>query len=438
MASVTWRTLLLAGYCLAANGASVSSQTESAHSPTEDAPTFYKDLVVFRSAQEGKSRLEMHLKVPYDELQFLKLDEGTYQASFEISTVVFEEGDFQVDGRIWRDTVTVNSFDATNSRRDFAYTRASFDLNPGKYKIHVGLLDIDTGRSSSQKTAVQVNDLYTAPLSVSDVLLADNVTMTADGRQTPTPQVGVPRREDDKLFAYFEVYSKLGDTRLEVNSEIKNTRNKAVFRDEQKLEKHTTPTTTFVIELPTEKLPHDSYVMHVSAKGGKQTSESEHLFSLRWEGVPASVADLDLAIRQMRYIANKKDLKKMMDATTDRKRWAFVEFWRRVDPSPGTEQNELLDEYYRRINYANTSFGGFQEGWKTDRGMVFVLFGAPNDIDRNPFYRSPTPAAGRGRPIKAYEIWTYYDLNRQFVFLDENGYGDYRLEYPFAIDQYLR
>jgi GWxTD domain-containing protein len=173
-------------------------------------------------------------------------------------------------------------------------------------------------------------------------------------------------------------------------------------------------------------------------KNGKQEVETERLFTMRWEGVPASIADLTLAIQQMRYIAKKDDLKKILDVDTEKQREAFLGFWRRIDPSPGTEQNELLDEYYRRITYASLNFGGVQEGWKSDRGMVFVLFGAPNDIERNPFNRSPRTAIGRARTVKAFEIWTYYEINRQFVFLDESGYGDFRLEYPFAIDRYLR
>jgi len=413
------------------------AQAEMAQQNAESAPVFYMDLVNYRSSQKGKSQLDGYFKIPYDELQFLKGENGAYQAVYEISMVVFDEDDFQTDGKIWRDTVTVDNFDATNSRRDFSFTQIVFHLPPSKYRIDARLLDVDTQRNSSQKTTIVLRDFSTSKLTMSDMLIAENVEKDANGRLTASPLVGAPRKENDKLFAYFEVYSQSDDPVLDVTYEIKNSHNKRIVEDHFKLDKQG-PTTFVNVSLSSEKMPHDSYLIHLRVKDSKEQVDGERLITMRWEGIPASIADLTLAIQQMRYIAKKDDLKKILETGTARQRQAFLDFWKRVDPSPGTEHNELLDEYYRRITYASLNFGGIQEGWKTDRGMVFVLFGAPNDIERNPFNRSPRTAIGRARTVKAYEIWTYHEINRQFVFLDESGYGDYRLEYPFAIDRYLR
>jgi GWxTD domain-containing protein len=139
----------------------------------------------------------------------------------------------------------------------------------------------------------------------------------------------------------------------------------------------------------------------------------------------------------MRYIAKKEGMKKILSVPPEKRREAFLQFWRQNDPTPGTEVNELMEEYYRRVYYANTNFTHhFREGWKTDMGMVYIIFGAPGDIERNPYNRS-TSLFG-GRTVKAYEIWNYYDINRQFVFVDETGYGEYRLFYPLTIEQYMR
>jgi hypothetical protein len=53
-------------------------------------------------------------------------------------------------------------------------------------------------------------------------------------------------------------------------------------------------------------------------------------------------------------------------------------------------------------------------------GMVYVIFGEPSNIERHPYDMDQKP----------YEIWDYYDINRQFVFLDNTGFGDYRLITP--------
>ena len=110
----------------------------------------------------------------------------------------------------------------------------------------------------------------------------------------------------------------------------------------------------------------------------------------------------------------------MESSESETKRNLFVQFWKKRDPSPETENNELMIEYYRRIQYSNEHFATFQEGWKADMGMVFILFGHPNDIERHPFDINSKP----------YEIWYYYDINRNFVFKDFSGFGEYRLVTP--------
>ena len=55
-------------------------------------------------------------------------------------------------------------------------------------------------------------------------------------------------------------------------------------------------------------------------------------------------------------------------------------------------------------------------------GMIYILFGPPDEVQRsNPTSSSQT----------TYQVWTYYNLNKQFMFKDLNGFGDYRLDSPF-------
>jgi GWxTD domain-containing protein len=98
----------------------------------------------------------------------------------------------------------------------------------------------------------------------------------------------------------------------------------------------------------------------------------------------------------------------------------FLEFWKKKDPNPVTTHNERMDEYYRRVKYANLHFKGLRDGWETDMGRVYVIFGQPTDVERHPFDIDKKP----------YEVWSYDDLNRHFLFVDEDGFGDFRLKSP--------
>ena len=103
---------------------------------------------------------------------------------------------------------------------------------------------------------------------------------------------------------------------------------------------------------------------------------------------------------------------------------AFTNFWEVRDPTPGTPENETKTEFYRRINVANQNFSYLRtNGWKTDRGKVYITYGEPDQVEDYPFSLNRVP----------YQEWHYYrDARyRKFVFIDETGDGDYRLIYPF-------
>jgi GWxTD domain-containing protein len=133
---------------------------------------------------------------------------------------------------------------------------------------------------------------------------------------------------------------------------------------------------------------------------------------------------------------------------TDDERQQFIEqFWLRRDPSPDSEENELKEEHYRRIAWANDRFASGIPGWKTDRGMIYIKFGPADE-------REEHPTGGPGiRPIEEgggqttffpYEKWRYryldgvgQDVNLEFV--DKTMTNEYRLTWnPSDKDALLR
>ena len=117
---------------------------------------------------------------------------------------------------------------------------------------------------------------------------------------------------------------------------------------------------------------------------------------------------------------SQKEIDRIKKLPPSEKADAFKDLWKKKDPTPGTDRNELMEEYYSRVEYANKNFKHYLDGWRTDMGMVFIIFGSPNNVDRHPFDIDAKP----------YEVWYYYELNRQLVFVDETGFGDYHLTTP--------
>ena len=106
----------------------------------------------------------------------------------------------------------------------------------------------------------------------------------------------------------------------------------------------------------------------------------------------------------------------------------FDDIWSKRDPSPGTPLNEMQEEYFRRVRYANQYFTVFRDGWRTDRGLIYIIFGPPSEVFRYEYNVDTKP----------FQTWTYYSKNLVFQFLDRNGFGDYELTTPYSIDAFGR
>lgn len=85
----------------------------------------------------------------------------------------------------------------------------------------------------------------------------------------------------------------------------------------------------------------------------------------------------------VRYISRKDEAKMFRSLEKDEERAVFVEkFWRRRDPTPDTLGNEYRELFWNRVQQSNDSFTeSSKPGWMTDRGKIWILYGAPTDIE---------------------------------------------------------
>ncbi len=95
------------------------------------------------------------------------------------------------------------------------------------------------------------------------------------------------------------------------------------------------------------------------------------------------------------------------------------EFWAKRDPNPDTEENEFKQEFYQRIEYANSHFKEGIPGWKTDRGRIYIYLGPPDDVEQRPYINDPS--------IKGLIWWGYYGYRLGIEFVDTVGNGSYTL-----------
>ncbi|HOW32088.1 MAG TPA: GWxTD domain-containing protein [Bacteroidales bacterium] len=85
-------------------------------------------------------------------------------------------------------------------------------------------------------------------------------------------------------------------------------------------------------------------------------------------------------IESVRYITSGEEYEQLINSRDHKV--AIDSFWVKTGGNLARGL-ELIRQYYGRVEVANRLFSSFCEGWKTDRGMIYIVFGAPNIVYRS-------------------------------------------------------
>lgn len=177
--------------------------------------------------------------------------------------------------------------------------------------------------------------------------------------------------------------------------------------------------TYYRVPVPNERFPNVWYQAQVLLwKDGESSVVGTHRYLSLWQNIPTSLLNLDVAIDMMRFLLDRDQLREMRRGSATEREARFRAFWLERDPTPGTDFNELMAEYYRRIDFAYRTYTTpSKSGIDADQGRIYIVYGPPDQTERLlPPGGTPT------------EIWTYGA--RTFVFRATSGFGDFQLIEP--------
>ena len=136
------------------------------------------------------------------------------------------------------------------------------------------------------------------------------------------------------------------------------------------------------------------------------------------------------------YIISSDEREVFDNLSTSEEKDHFIEqFWFRRDLDPRTSLNEFKEEHYRRIAYVNEKYHSGIEGWRTDRGMIYILFGPPDGLEKHleggTYARKWEEGGGRTYTYP-FEVWFYRHLEGvgpgiEIEFVDASRTNEYRI-----------
>jgi GWxTD domain-containing protein len=136
------------------------------------------------------------------------------------------------------------------------------------------------------------------------------------------------------------------------------------------------------------------------------------------------------------YIISDEERSVFKNLKNEEERESFVEqFWARRNPDPRSPDNAFKEEHYRRIAYANQYFTSGVQGWRTDRGRIYIMYGKPDELESHPTggsYARPYYEGGGTTSTYPFEKWWYRHIEGvgddiEIEFVDKSLTGEYRM-----------
>jgi GWxTD domain-containing protein len=402
-------------------------------------------LAVARYFREGaqETLVDGVVRVPYLLLQPVRRGAGGF-AAYRIDVSVRDSAGVWLLSRSWGQRVPAPML---VDRFGSALETFSFAARPGRYSIDVTITDSATGRIGRASTAV---DAFSALPDASDLVLTTGVRAATGADTVPRggevrkgsvilevavtrPVLSPPRT---RLGYYLEIYRAGAET---ATVALRARRWDGSVVATSNVQRAPLPGGGAAAHgmLDLAGLAPGDYRLEIAV--GASGAARSAPFSLagtardvvagppgappggtRWMGL--TEPQLDSLYLPLVYVMTWSEQGVYPSLTLDGKRTYLRDFWARRDPTPGTTRNEAQEDFYARIAEANRRFreGGAAEvpGWRTDRGRIFIRYGAADAV-------LSQPQAGSTRP---YEVWKFTRGKAlKYVFMDLTGFGNYAL-----------
>ncbi len=142
------------------------------------------------------------------------------------------------------------------------------------------------------------------------------------------------------------------------------------------------------------------------------------------------VSEPETMIDPLIYLINKEEIEEMKNS--ENKKMALDEFWFNITGNI-ERSRELIRIYYNRVLYANYFFTSHKEGWRTDRGMIYIIYGPPDKVYKTVEgerwgYLERQVKSGWGARYRVNDDYLYFNFRKRENPFSANDYALIRSE----------
>ena len=375
---------------------------------------FVGKISSFASVSPETTLVLASISVPNRALTFTR-EGDRYRAPYEVKLAI-SRGDADVASINVMEIVRVGAFREINRTDESIIFQHYFHVPPGVYTFSAMIRDVGGSRSATQQATIAVPRLSTGRFST-PLLVYEAVgrsVLDSAPRLLASPRSSAVFGRDSTVAIYVEAYGQ--GTRLPVDFVVRSEKGAQLWRDSVILARNG-GLFSGVVSVPISTVGVGIAQVAFTRRDSPDSVKAP-LFVSFGEDIP--LMSFEDMLGYLRFFANPYRLAALRTAPLEKRATVWAEFLRATDPIPETPTNEDLQAYFTRIQQANAEFRMDRNpGWLSDRGMVFVALGEPDEIiERNVnAAMSITQTASTTR----LQVWQYRHFNSQLIFYEETG-----------------
>lgn len=338
-----------------------------------------------------------------------------YQAGYQI-TIELRQSGVVIDSMSTREVIRVSSFRETSRSDESVIFQQQMMLRPGAYDLVLMLRDEHSAKAARVESALRIPALRAGDLSSAIPVHEASLRTSVDSalQVVASPRATATFGRDSLFLVYLEAYGDAAT--VPVVATVRNDKGAQVWTDTVDLSRQG-GLVSGVLRLPVSEIGIGTTMLTIQRGDAPITARTPVFVGFSDN---LAVGSFEEMLSYLRYFAPAARLRALRDTAPEFRGEAWADFLRETDPVVSTPEHEGLRDYFGRIEEANERFreeGG--RGWLTDRGMVLVGLGRPDQIVE----QASSNASQRNR----IQIWEYRQHSAELVFVDQTGFGRWRL-----------
>jgi GWxTD domain-containing protein len=378
---------------------------------------------------DSTAHIFISYRIPYKLLVFEK-NNGEYFGRMSLDLNIQQAGKIVLRQSSSKG-VQEDSYDKTKSSTDYIEGIIQFDLKKGEYAV-IPYLNFIKGDESIQLDSVHIQPIDFENGKILSPIIVKRETENC-GKQYGFRLINTSNTIPFSSSDYTLLIPAVNESISSINVLIEQDKKEIIKKDVNKFitaaftltecnghividsSSHEKKIKYFLLDGFSSSLNEGSANFRIRTSDEKPSEFNREVF---WSNKPKSLMNPEFAIQLLDIIAGKAKVDTMLDANEKNYENELNNFWAVKNPNKSIIFNELEAEFYHRADYAAENFKTIDNnnGSKSDRGKIYIRYGKPDEIKRD--YSNPNAIV---------EVWKYNRVDKEFIFTDISGLGNYTL-----------